>query len=829
MNLSDILCRAHRAYPNHPALIMRMGYRTITLTYQQVYELAHATALFLEAQGIRKGDCVVVCAPNSPYWACLFWGCMIQGAVIVPLNIQSTDEMIAKIIKQTEARIYFTAKAAKFLDTERENSVKVYTLALLDELVAEYMGKQQCYSLISSDDLMQILYTSGTTGEPKGVMLTHKNLMSNVESVNKIFDFTSKDARLLSVLPLSHIFEQTIGFLAPFSRGATIVYAHNHAAIQSLLKEYHITIMLVVPEFLKVLLARIMDKVHESWFGKMSTSLMNLSMRLPWWMRRLLFRPILKQLGGHLQLVASGGAPLDPHLEQCWNALGVKVIQGYGLTETSPLVSGNVPERRAVSVGKPVPGVSVRLASDHEIQVMGDNVFQGYFKNQDKTREVFTEDGWFMTGDMGEFDADGFLFIRGRKKYMIKGPGAQNIYPEDIEEVLNQISGVKDSCVIGLEHPGGAVQIHAVLLLQSTLPANEIEELITKANAQLASYQHIGGWTVWQDEDFPRSATRKVKKDEVKSRIKVGDDGESNERADGTSKLVALVAQVAGVSARKITPKTLIVRHLHMDSLMTVELLARIEQSFNVAVEGWIIGPTTTLEELQRWIDEGVKVPKPRSLKAWPRSWWACALRFVLQPLALGFVRFFVKVNVKGLENLNTIKTPVIFMPNHVSQIDPILLAKALPAKIRRRISFASAQDVLYKEYRFWVPLSELLFYAFPFPRKENENIVQGLTLMGQVLEHGYSVVLFPEGKISLDGQLQPLKQGAGLVATQMMVPVVPVMLHGVHDIIGPDGLFPSKRGEITICFGKPLTISRMLSLAQATDEVEKAMHEVAR
>jgi len=411
---------------------------------------------------------------------------------------------------------------------------------------------------------------------------------------------------------------------------------------------------------------------------------------------------------------------------------------------------------------------------------------------------------------------------------MIKGAGAQNVYPEDIEEALNREPAIKDSCVIGIENPGGAVQIHAVLLLQTPLSDHDIETLVTTVNGQLASYQHIGGWTVWQEEDFPRSATRKVKKEEVRARLKTNNGHNPTTQTPTTSsKLVVLVAQMTGMAIHTITPTTELVRQLHMDSLMTVELLARIEQTFSVAVEGWIIEPKTTVNQLQEWIDHGTPALKPVNLKAWPRSWWAKALRILGQPLVVWFVRLLVRVKVEGLENIQRLQ-PIIFMPNHVSQIDPFFIVAALPAKIRRHISFAAAQDVLYDKYRLFAPLSELLFYAFPFPRKKHENIAQGLTLMGQALEHGYNVVIFPEGQISLDGQPQPLKQGAGLVATQMRATIIPITLIGVPVIIGPDGLFPKRRGTVTVRFGKPITISRSISIALATEAVEKAMRETA-
>ncbi len=827
MNLLDLLNQSRRTFAQHPALIMRIGYRTVTLTYEQVYERAHQTASFLAAQGVGKGDCVVVCAPNSPYWICLFWGCLLRGALIVPLNTQSTDQMIEKILNQTEAKLFFTSRSLRHAVIDKPT----FAVELLDELIVSYAGQSVAAVQPVDDDLVQILYTSGTTGEPKGVMLTHANLVANVSAMTQLFKLRPLHERILSILPLSHILEQTVGFLVPFSCGATIVYAHSHAAIASLLKEFCITKMIAVPEFLKILMARIMAKVREGKREAIVGRLMALSSYVPWWWaRRLLFYPILRQLGGCLTVVASGGAPLDPELETQWNALGIQVLQGYGLTETSPVVASNTfTEHRPGSVGRVVPGVSVRLAADGEVQVKGPSVFQGYFKNEQKTREVFTDDGWFMTGDVGEFDRDGFLFIKGRKKYMIKGAGAQNVYPEDIEEALNHEPVIKDCCVLGIDQPGGAVQIHAVMLLREQLPADKVEALIHEVNERLASYQRIGGWTVWPEDDFPRSATRKIKKEEVKAFLQTREKktSSSDEVSKTKSRLIELVSQLTGMPVDSIMPTTLLVRQLHMDSLMIVELLARIEDSFGVTVDGWIIGPTTTVAQVQEWIDHGAPAAKPVSLKVWPRFWWARMLRVLLQPVLTSFTRLVTPIRVEGFEHLKSLSYPVIFMPNHVSLIDPFFVLAALPAKVRRRISFAAAYDVLYQDYRWLVPLAELFFYAFPFPRKETENINHGLMLVGQALDHGYSVVVFPEGKISESGQLLPLKQGTGLIASQMMVTVVPVALFGVRKVVRVEQHFPHHRGVVTVRFGKPITIGKSMPVAQATDVVDEAMRKL--
>jgi long-chain acyl-CoA synthetase len=831
MVLFDILQESYKKYGTHPALIMHVGYRTVTMTYIQVYESALKIAAFLDEHGVAVGDCVVVCAPNSPYWICLFWGCIIRGAIIVPLNTQSTDDMIAKIISHTNPKVFFTSYAHS---VQKSNvtilgKTKIVDIEDLARLIAS--GDYNKLSIIhnaTSDDVVEILYTSGTTGDPKGVVLTNGNLAANVQSMVKCLKLRPKQERLLSILPLSHIFEQTIGFLLPFTCGATIVYAHSHGAIAALLVEFQITKMAAVPEFLKILIARIMTKASNTSHRLMINSLIKISLRFHWWwVRRLLFYSLRKSLGGCLNTIASGGASLDPELEEQWNAFGIQVLQGYGLTETSPVITSNTfAAHMPGSVGKVVHGVQLRLTNEGAIQVKGASVFNRYFKNEKKTQEAFTGDGWFMTGDIGTIDNNGFLFIKGRLRYMIKGSGAQNVFPEDIEEFLNRIDGVKDSCVVGLEQPGGAIQIHAVLLLEAGISYGEFDYLISSVNNNLATYQRIGGWTLWPDEDFPRSATRKIKKETVITFLKENKGKKIVTEYCTKSRLITILGTMTGIKTETIIPTTRLVDELSVDSLMTIELLSRIEETFGVSVEGWIITPTTTVAQVQELIDHGIPISKPTRLKLWPRMWWARLLRAIGQPILIGIIRLFVRVQVEGAENLKNVGSPLIFMPNHVSMIDSLLIMVALPPSIRRRIAFASAHDVLYKEYWFLVPFAELLAYAFPFPRKETENVAQGLTLMGQALDCGYSPVVFPEGKVSLSGQLQPLKAGAGLIASQMMVPVIPVALLGVPSIIKPETFFPSHRGSVTIRFGVPITIDRTRTNTEATAIVEHAMRK---
>lgn len=823
MTLVDLLKRSAQLYGDKPALTMRRGFRTVELSYCQLLVMAQQVSLLLQQQGVEPGNNVVLLAPNSPFFVAVYFGTLMRGCTIVPLNVQSTPEFVNKALAHTQARILFKHQ---FYKHDLPNGVTGFDIDFLDEIVAPYDASTYKPVPIDEKSTAQIMYTSGTTGEPKGVMLTHANIMSNVVTLAGLIHPESGKDRALSVLPLTHILEQTAGLFLPLYKGIQIVYAHSPAAIAQLMREYRITKMVAVPEFLYLVRSRIVGDLEKRGLLNVFNRVMRVSRAInrPRF-SRILFWPVLRSLGGKLDTIASGGAPLDVELAHWWHDLGIYILQAYGLTETSPAVTANTyTVYRLGSVGKVIPGVQIKLAPDGEILVKGPNVFVGYYKNPEKTREAFTDDGWFKTDDAGVLDADGFLYIKGRKKYMILGPGGQNVFPEDIEEQLNRIPGVKDSAVIGLEHEPGVFEIHAVLLLSESI--DNPQTVIDQANAQLASYQHVGGWSIWPEQDFPRSATRKVRKEIVREFLTKHRPPQATQAARVTP-LVRLLSQVTGVAEQRIGPDSQLVRDLKLDSLKRIELVARIEQDMRVVIDEANITTTTTVAQLQETIDKKEPVKPERPLAHWPRSPWACVIRLFLQTVFALFAWPFVRVKACGLEHMEKLRGPVIFMPNHLSNWDGAVLARALPWRWRARLSFAAALDVVYQDYWYVAWLSDLIFNTFPFPRREGQNIKLGLTYFGRMLDWGYNVAVFPEGKISLSGQLEELKDGAGLVATQMDVAIIPVKIEGIREIFPYDTFIPRALGRVTVTFGRPLSFSRRQPYHEATQQIEQALRKL--
>lgn len=824
MTLVDILEKNVRVFPNKNAVSMKMGYRTVTLTYKDVYTLATRISCLLEEQGVGKGDKVLILGSNSPYWVCIFWGIILRGAIVVPLTTQSTDEMIRKITEQTEAKILFKSI---YSHQSPPSHLKLFDIEFIQEDVKAL--DTSCFKKMETlpDDLVEIMYTSGTTGSPKGVMLSNKNILSSVKLVEGLVSLKRSDI-FLSILPLSHILEQVVGFLYPFKNGIPIVYAHSLPAIAGLLKERRITKMVAVPEFLQLFMDKIEAGVKEEGKEKIFNILVKISQTIGIKsIQRVLFRSVHKKLGGRLMTIATGGAPLDEELEKKWNAFGVDLLQGYGLTETAGIVSANAyTDRRMGSVGKALPGILIKIEKDGEILVKGSTVFSGYFKNEEKTKEVFTSDGWFRTDDIGELDMDDFLFIRGRKRYMILGSGGQNVHPEDIEFELNRIPGVEDSCVVGLPKPHGQIEIHAVLLSKET--DIDFEEIIKKVNNNLASYQHITGWSLWDDEDFPRSATRKVKKEEVLSWLRKKEAEPSLTKTEKVEKtpLMHLLVDITNVSIDEMSDSTNLVRDLGLDSLFRIELVARIEQRFGVLIDETKITSDTTIKELALSIATARPVAKV-TFKKWPIMWWARIVRRIGQFVFFLYVRLFVNLRIENVEALKNIQGPVVFMPNHISMLDAIAVALAVPVRLRKNISYAAAPDALYAKYKRSSFLIDLLLNSFPFPRKKGENIASGFEYMSFMLDRGYSVVIYPEGELSKDGTLQQIKSGAGLVAVEMGVPIIPMKIIGTNDIVLWRKMIPRNRVTVTVRFGRPLRFSPKTSHSSATEEVYQALKKL--
>ena len=446
-NLVDFLREVVSQHGPRDALLIKPVFRYLRWNYNRLWEDAGRFAALLQRRGLKKGDQAIIWGPNSPHWVIAFFGAVRAGVVLIPLDLRSAPDYVARVISRTEPRIAFTSRL-----TPKEGVDLAVPEISFEELESAIAGLPEPESVpIQKDDLAEIMFTSGTTGDPKGVMLTHRNLTANIEGVSHYIK-VDPSSRLLSILPLSHMYEQMGGLLFALHSGASVTYptSRQPTVLSRTMRERRITTMLLVPQALELLMNGIEREVARQGKERLWRTLLRVAERTPYGLRRHLFRSVHKQFGGNLDLIVSGGAPLDRELGRKWELLGVKILQGYGATEASPVISNHTMDvRRHDSTGRPLPNVQVKISDQGEILVKGENITPGYYNAPDVTAKAF-EDGWYKTGDLGYFDEEGFLRIQGRVKDMIVLSSGQNVFPQDIQTVLVKHPAVKDAVVVAI-------------------------------------------------------------------------------------------------------------------------------------------------------------------------------------------------------------------------------------------------------------------------------------------------------------------------------------------------------------------------------------------
>lgn len=797
------LFKTFEALGDKTAFVNRTGVRRLVVSYRQFHNLALKMANLLAQRGVATGDRVLIWGPNSSWWAVAYWGIIIRGAVAVPVDFMSDPARAESIRGLTGANVVLQSR----FKAER---LTAGTSLLLEDLQYLLENLQPISELVSAapDDTAQLIYTSGTTGNPKGVILTHKNLVANMTQIYRQVPIITTEFSFLSLLPLSHMFELMGGFFTPLYRGAAIVYLRTlkPSAIMAALSEEDIYIIMSVPRLMQLLQTTIERELEDKHLSGLFRSLTQFTPRLPQAVRRSLFFPIQHKFGSNFKAFVSGGAPLGPDVFKFWSSMGFMVLEGYGLTETSPVLCVNTMERQvAGSVGPPLPGVELKI-EEKEVLVRGDNVFPGYYENEQASSDVFTADGWFRTGDLGEISSDGWLTIKGRAKEMIVTGSGINVYPDELEAVLNKIHGVKESCVIGVEG-GGGEEVHAVLLPDGSGIAPE--EIISQANKNLDALHQITGYTLWNEPEFPKTTTLKIKKFEVKEAIKKGAEG-----GDGSvskDSLLNLLAKVTGTGAGEIHEESLLVADLGLTSIDRLELVNFLEQEYRLDIDDSQIGPQTRVSDVRQIIVKREKLTHHDHFRFWTNNRFFRGLRMVWDALFLGpLFRRFVTLEVKGIEKLEELEGPVFFVANHLSYLDQPAVMFALPRQVRSRTATAAWEEFFFGDYhginrifrRLCYEYGTVLINLFPLP--QSEGFSGSLSYMGRLADAGCNILIFPEGEHSLDGALLPFQMGLGIMVKELGIPVVPVKINGTAQVLPHEVTFP-KRGRVTVTFGEPL------------------------
>lgn len=823
-NLGQFLEKYSKEYRYRVAFEIKRGFRTQRFTFAQVYELAFKTAAFLKEKGLKKGDNVAIWAGNCPEYPILYFGCWLLGVVVVPIDVRTAQETLKVFLTKAKCTLGFKGK---FISGSFGKLVKeTFSLEDLVDIIKGDAFKATPLS-VKPDDLAEIAFTSGTTGTPKGVMLTHSNFLSDVEALTKAFPF-KKAYRTLSLLPLSHAFEQVVDFLALFQSGIKVTYLErtNRLTMLKAMRKNKITSAVLVPQALHLLMTGIENEVEKQGKQRAWKILNLLAPSLPRWMRRLVFKSVLQKLGGSLLFFGCGSAPLNMKLAQKWENLGIEIFEGYGATETTAALTINTPSAKLLgSVGKVLPGMKVRInPNTHEIEASGANISPGYFEDEEKTKAAFS-DRWYRTGDIGEIDSDGYVYITGREAFRIVLANGQKVYPEDLERKLNAHPNVREACVVGMKREAGEV-VHATVI--SKYP-QELDSIITQVNKQLASHEQIMEWSQWSGEDFPRTPILKIDRRKV-AEIVAGEVHEEKKiEIKAGDLLTTLISKITKVQSSKIKETSTLSTDLKMDSLNRVELLSLIEQEFAVAIPETSINAQTTVEDLRKMIKESPPVAEEIAINPFLYSRLMSKVRVALQNiLVFPLYSLFAPLRILGRENLQNLKFPAIFYFNHVGNMDGLSVLRVLPDKIREKLVIAVDAEA-FKTYK--KPFVEIFGGAFPFDKYK--RIKASLELTGEFFDQGYSVLVAPEGDVSKTGGLMAFRPGTGLLAVEMQVPVVPIKVDPGHrEIFPPDAEtfwdnFPRKRKQIILSIGKPLKFDSGTSYQEATQKMREALEKL--
>ncbi|MBZ5667692.1 MAG: AMP-binding protein, partial [Acidobacteriia bacterium] len=530
------------------AYVFPRGYRRERWSYQRVADVAYQFAREFEARKIGQGDAVLLWSPNCAEWVAAFLGCAVCGVIAVPIDDAANPEFARRINGQVRTRMVLCPRERSPIFGNVEAVATIDPADLAVTVAGRGTGRFRPVQIQPSDPL-EIVFTSGTTAEPKGVVLSHANVVGNLVPIEAEirkylkYEWLVHPIRFLNLLPLSHVFGQFLGIFLPPLLGGTVVFENtfNPTEVMATIRRERVSVLVAVPRMIESLKQKVERDVDEGFaglcgggalprqdgaeprhhtdFAARYTAAANQHFLRRWWT----FRDIRRQFGWKFWAMISGGAALDRETEEFWHRLGYAVVQGYGLTETTSLISLNHPFHTSRgSIGKVLPGREIKLADDGEIMVRGSGVASGYWNGRE-LQPVAGEQGWYRTGDLGALDDQGNLFFKGRKKEVIVTPAGMNIYPEDLEAALRRQKEVRDCVVVGLERGGNAEPCAVLILRDREAQAGaDVNTIVARANETLAEYQRMHAWFLWPEEDFPRSSTQKPRRNVIRDAVEAG-------------------------------------------------------------------------------------------------------------------------------------------------------------------------------------------------------------------------------------------------------------------------------------------------------------------
>jgi len=830
------------------AVVHRRGYRREKLTYAEL----HARVLFwshaLAGRGISPGDRVLLWGSNSAEWVACFWGILLRGAVVVPMDSAASSDFVQRAIQDAGVKLILRDGQQAELPGAPPSMI-INDLRHVPATLPSMPGAGVYPGDVSTrNTIAEILYTSGTTGEPRGVVLTHGNFLANLEPLERGIDPYRKyerwmhPLRFVTLVPLSHVFGQFMALFVPPLLGATVVFeaSASPAEIIRTVKRERATALIAVP--------RMLDAVHSGierdLEGRGQTAWLKRTFEKAngkkFLRRAWMFRRVHRRFGWKFWAFISGGAALSSDTEDFFKRMGYAVVQGYGMTETASLVSLNHPFRATRgSIGKVLPGREFKLSEDGEILVRGESVSAGYWENGAPRETSTGNDGWLRTGDLGELDAEGNLRFRGRKKNVIVTPAGLNIYPEDIEAAVKKRPTARDCVVVPLER-GGNAEPCAVVLLNGVSSDGDaaVRTAIESANASLAEYQRVRSWVVWPEPDFPRTATGKPRLSLIAGRAVEILRGS---RADSTSGAAASpLGELLARFAPSTSGKTHLESELNLSSLDRVELMSALETKFHVELSETAFSNAKTVADVEKLLQEPAarqtEYIYPRWTQRAPVRWLRLAVYYALVWPA---TQILGHPKIVGHEHFRDLHGPILVISNHITRRADIgLILAALPLRFRHRLATAMGGETLQEmrhpprdwffakrwAYLLGYWLVTALFNVFPLP--QFSGFRESFRFAGESVDRGYSVLVFPEGHVNntATGEMAAFQSGIGLLAENLGIPIVPMRLDGVWKM-KREGRRLAQFGEITVRIGTPVTFPR----GTPPDEIARNLESLVR
>jgi len=919
-----------RIFGRRNAYLWREGVRWRRRTYSELHARIHACAARLAVSGVAPGTPVLIQGPAGADWVEALLATFLLGGVAVPLDEATPDSFRFEVARRSAVKLLVAPREVAAPDgcahvvmgdwPASTFAPFAWAVAGASRLVAADPCRPpertpptaashrpvpgsdrvtEADGAVTADVSPSVLawdpeataewvFTSGTTGEPKGVVLTHGNLASDFHPVERAFLKRERyvrplgELRFVSTLPLSHMFGQALNVFLPLFMGLTVVFVPARPRdVLEAARRCHAWGLFTVPRLLDLLGAEVRRMLREE--GKLESYRRRQERfaRWPFYLQPFLFARVRRLFGWRFRLLVSGGAALPEEVQHFWERSGYLVVQGYGLTETAPIVSISNPfERRAGSVGKPLGIQEVKLGPDGEVIVRGPNVTRGYVG----VAAPADPEGWFRTGDIGEFDEHGRLRIRGRLKDVIVTAEGENVYPADVEAALARTGDVRETCVLGLPGPGGD-RVHAVLLLEDSPDA---AACVRKANTALQPKQRIKDYTVWREGDLPRTATGKVRKALLREQILVSREETAQPgggaAAPGAEAVRRLVALVARVEPARVESSTRLVEGLGFASLDLVELAVAFEEEFGVVLpedhlneatvgdleravlevqrggavamrtnlasggEGGVSGsevassspPTSPSGETQ---PTGAALAAGKGALRMPRwARWAPVRwirRLFDEVVQRPFVFIFTRPRVIGRRHLREAEPPFLFVANHHGYMDTTLFKVALPFRLRGRIAPAMTtryQRVYFGEIpggtlRYWMEwiqahLAEFFWGTWPLP--ETSRFRSSLSFAGELADGGESLLIFPEGRHVPEGMMERFRGGIGIFARDLRMPVIPAYVEGTAAVL-PDKAYWPRFGKTRLVLGAPIRIDPDADPAEVTRRLEEAVRTLMK